>query len=449
MPEQDVVDGIVIIQIVESIFGEVQFEEQAGARVSISKIEEIIHAHQQPGQPLNADAIDRALLLAGDRPDATVSGNLREGRQPRTTDLLVKAGDKPLVSGTAATDNNGARSTGSERLTSVITLGSPMELGELVTANVIHTQGPEHALGDGSDYGRLAISVPVGLDGLTVGVSGSYLAYSLISPQFVALHANGTSATLGADSSYPLIRSRMRNLYINANYDHKFFDNYSQGAVSSRYTDDVASMGVSGNLFDSIGGGGANAASLTLTSGYLNLDGSPTSSSDASTARTAGTYGKLRFSLSRQQTITEELSLFGSFSGQRATKNLDSSEKFYLGGGDGVRAFPVNEAGGSDADMVNIELRQQLTGGLVLTGFFDYGWIAQNHNNDISGAASPNAYSLKGAGLALAWQTDFGPTFRATWAHRIGGNPNPSSTGNDQDGSLTLDRLWLSASMPF
>ena len=60
-----------------------------------------------------------------------------------------------------------------------------------------------------------------------------------------------------------------------------------------------------------------------------------------------------------------------------------------------------------------------------------------------------NDYSLKGAGLALAWQGNSGLNLRATWARRIGDNPNPTATGNDQDGSLVSNRFWLTASLPF
>ncbi len=58
-------------------------------------------------------------------------------------------------------------------------------------------------------------------------------------------------------------------------------------------------------------------------------------------------------------------------------------------------------------------------------------------------------YSLKGYGLSLGWQTSFGVNLKATWAHRIGDNPNPTNTGTDQHGSLNKNRLWLSASLHF
>jgi hypothetical protein len=38
---------------------------------------------------------------------------------------------------------------------------------------------------------------------------------------------------------------------------------------------------------------------------------------------------------------------------------------------------------------------------------------------------------------------------KALWARRDGQNPNPTTTGLDQDGSKLNDRFWLTASVPF
>ncbi len=49
----------------------------------------------------------------------------------------------------------------------------------------------------------------------------------------------------------------------------------------------------------------------------------------------------------------------------------------------------------------------------------------------------------------MAWLAGFGLNLKATWARRIGDNPNPTLAGNDQDGSLTKNRFWLQAKLPF
>ena len=449
LPRQDVSGGTVTIQIVEAVFGGMRIEGEKPSRESFDHVEDIIKYQQKLGTPLNADALDRALLLASDLPAVTVAGGLEEGAKPGETGLALKFTDKPLMMGDAAIDNTGSRSTGRNRFAGNLYLNSPLHESELITANFIHTQSSDKLSSDGSDYIRLGAMMPIGLDGFRAGINSSYMHYNLIAPEFSALDANGTSATAGLEASYPVIRSKMLNLFLNANIDHKAFNNYSLNTVTSQYMSDSVTLTMSGNLFDKIGGGGANSFSLAFTSGLLNLDGSPNRAADAATTQTAGNYNKVRFSLGRQQAITEELSVSASYSGQLAANNLDSSEKFYIGGFNGIRAYPTNEGGGSDAHMLNLELRQRLPEGFSLIGFFDYGRVLVNHDNHITGAAAPNGYDLKGAGVSVVWQSDDGPTLKATWAHRIGANPNPTSGGYDQDGTLIKDRVWLSASMSF
>jgi hemolysin activation/secretion protein/outer membrane protein OmpA-like peptidoglycan-associated protein len=441
LPAQDIADGVVTIQIVEAVFGGAHIQGDKAQRVSNEQLMRIVAAQLKTGEPLNADKLDRALLLADDLPGATVAGGLREGAQDHETDVDLKLGDEPLAVGEVGADNTGARSTGSNRLTANLSLNSPFKHGDLISANVMHTQG--------SDYLRLDGNIPLGSDGWRSGINASLLNYKLVAPEFTALDANGTSNTVGVEATYPLIRSRLKNLYLNLNADNKNFDNLSSGATTTNYKADTVTIGLDGNFFDNLGGGGANSTSLSLVDGRLNLDGSPNQAADAATTQAAGHYDKVRYAANRQQVITETVSLFASYSGQIASKNLDSSEKFYLGGSGGVRAYPASEGGGSEGQLADLELRWRLPHGFNFTGFYDYGHVLINKDNSFTGASALNDYALKGAGLSLAWQSDKGSTLKATYARRLGDNPNPALAGNDQDGSLVKDRLWLTASFPF
>jgi hemolysin activation/secretion protein len=441
LPQQDIVGGVVTIQIVEAVFGGVKLEGAPATRVSLAQIQRGVETQQKLGAPLSADALDRALLLADDLPGVVVVGSLVGGTQTSQTDLLIKLADEPLFMGEVMLDNTGSRATGEPRLSANLNLNSPLQRGDLLSANLIHS--------DGSDYLRLAGTLPVGDAGWRIGANASTMRYRLVTQEFAALDSHGTSTSVGLEASYPLIRSRLQNLYFNANADHKSFDNQANGATSTHYVTRNLGVSLSGNLFDKLGGGGANAASLALTSGQLDLAGSPNQALDATSTQTAGHFSKLRYSFSRQQVITDALALYGAFSGQWANKNLDSSEKFYLGGSSGVRAYPSNEASGALGQLLNLELRWRLPQGFNLASFYDYGQITINPDNNFAGAALLNDYSLKGAGLALDWQGTSGLNLKATWARRIGDNPNPSATGKDQDGSLTTDRLWVNASVRF
>lgn len=440
LPKQDITGGTVIIQIVEAKFGAVRVEGRT-RRVSAEKIKSIVETSQAPGTPVNAVALDRALLLIGDLPGLSATGSLAEGQNQAETDLVVKTLDGPMVTGNATADNAGERATGAGRLIVDASLNSPFGIGDRADVVLLGSQG--------SNYERLAYSLPAGSDGLRIGVNASHLDYKIVTSEFSALDAHGTSTTAGLEANYPLLRSRLKNLYVALNLDDKRFDNDSAGAATTRYTVRTAALGLYGNLFDSLGGGGANNASITLVQGNDDLAGSPNEGADALTTHTAGSFQKLRFSAAREQVIAGGFSLYADLSGQAASTNLDSSEKFYLGGSNGVRAYPVNEAGGAEGLLLNLEARQRLPANFIATGFFDLGSIRVNKDNDIAGAAAPNSETLKGGGVSFGWTASFGLSLKATVARRIGNNPNPTSAGDDQDGSYIKNRVWLQVSMPF
>ena len=440
LPQQDVSGGSVTIQIVEAVFGAVRVEGTA-RRIAAERLTALVDAALAPGAALNGDALDRALLLIDDLPGVSVTGRLSEGQRQAETDLVLAVVDGPLISGDVSADNTGSRSTGTARLLVSASLNSPLRFGDLASATLLHTRG--------SDYLRAAYSVPIGSRGWRVGVNASHLSYEVVLPELAQLDARGTSTTFGVDGNYPLLRSRLANLYTAVTFDRRRFDNQSAGATTTRYTADSASAGLYGNLFDNLGGGGANTASAALVQGRVDLNGSPNQAADAATTRTAGSFHKLRFAVARQQVLTDAVSLFGGLSGQRAGKNLDSSEKLFLGGPGGVRAYPVSEGGGSDGTLLNLEVRARLPANVSLTGFYDWGSVRVNHDNDITGAAVPNRFDLKGFGVSVGWVSGFGLGVKATLARRIGSNPNATLTGNDQDGSFRKNRLWLQASLPF
>jgi len=441
LPEQDIVGGVVNIRIVEAVFGGTKIEGAAPQRVSLARIQAILNAHQKVGEFLNADELDRALLVAGDLPGVGVSGTLRDGARPGETDLVLRVTDALPIKGNVSADNNGSRSTGTSRLNADLYFNSLLGQGDQISSSFI--------LSEGSNYLRVEATFPVGPKGWRVGANTSALTYRIVAPEFAALNATGSSYSGGIEANYPLIRTQQQNLYFNANADHKTYDNQSNGAVSSHYNANTVSLGLSGNRVDNLGGGSSNNASAVMTMGQLDLGGSPNQAADAASARTEGVFNKLHYSLSRQQVLDNNWSLYAALSGQWADTNLDSSEKFYLGGASGVRAYPANEVGGAIGQLFNLEVRRRMPQGFTLSGFYDFGQLVVNRNNNFTGAPVANNLLLRGAGLSLDWQQGAGVNLKATWARRMGDNPNPTATGTDQDGTLVLDRMWLNASLAF
>ena len=440
LPQQDVTASRVTIQIIEATFGKAVVEGQS-KRISARRIQQMVDAAQTPGKPVSADALDRAQLLISDLPGLSASGRLTEGQNPSETDLVVALTDTHIITGDVTLDNAGARFTGAGRVIVDASLNSALGIGDRADATLLHTQG--------SDYQRLAYSLPAGNDGWRVGAHGTHLSYRIVTSEFTALDARGTSSSFGLDTSYPIIRSRLKNLYFSASVEDQRFNNQSAGETSSRYSIADGTLGLYGNLFDTLGGGGANSASLTFMEGHVDLGDSPNETADALTTDTGGSFQKFNLTVSRTQTVTARFALFGSLSGQFSNKNLDSSQKLYLGGAAGVRAYPADEGGGSEGVLLNLEARERLPAGFNVVGFFDWGSVRINKDNDFVGAASPNTVDLKGAGLSVGWAASFGLSLKATVARSIGTNPNPTSTDDDQDGSHVENRVWVQATMPF
>lgn len=439
LPKQEIDGGVVSIQIVEARFGGVQTAGEG--RIAPGQARRIVESAQPVGSLLNADALDRAILLVDDLPGVGATGNLQAGERDTETALVLRLTPEPLLSGDVFIDNTGSRSTGAARIGANLSLNSPLLLGDQGVANLQHSEG--------SDYLRAAYSLPLGDAGWRAGINASALRYRLVAADFAALHARGSADSAGLEASYPLLRSRLSNLFLQINGDSKRYDNQANGAVSSHYKLDSLSVGLSGNRFDDFGGGGATSANLALVRGKVDLDGSPNQRADAASTRSGGSFSKLRYGLARQQALSETFSLAASLAGQYASKNLDSSEKFYLGGLYGVRAYPASEAGGSNGQLLNLEVRARLPLGVGLTGFYDWGHVTVNRDNNFAGAALVNGYALKGYGAALGWTAPFKLNLKAVWARRIGSNPSPNLNGSDQDGSLRKNRFWLQATMPF
>ena len=439
LPKQEVDQGVITIQVVESRLGELVFEGAPSKRVSKAQIQSILEAQQKVGEPLNQVRLERGVLIANQLSGLSVNSAFKEGETAQTTDVVLQLIDKPVVAGDIGLDNTGSAAAGQNRLSANAELRSLAGVGDVLSTNVSRTSG--------SEYGRLSYVWPVGSQGWRMGLNVSRLKYELISAEFKALQAKGSSSSTGLEASYPLVMRMQGHLHLTLNADTKTFDNQSNGAVTSRYAANNVALGLNGSSWDGFGGGGANALSMSLVSGRLNLNASPNQASDEATTRTNGEFSKLRFNVSRLQALMPKMAVYAGYAGQKASKNLDSSEKLYLGGANGVRAYPSNEAGGSVGQLVNLELRTYLPHSVTLTGFYDWGQVHVNRNNNYPGANPSNRLALQGAGLALAWQPHAKVIFKATWARRIGQNPAPTATGADQDGTLQKDRFWFTTSL--
>ena len=195
--------------------------------------------------------------------------------------------------------------------------------------------------------------------------------------------------------------------------------------------------------------------SAQWVSGNVDLSGSPNEAQDAATTQTAGRYNKLKLAASIKQNVGTQNTLVASAQAQYADKHLDGSEKMYLGGMQGVRAYPTNEAGGSLGNLMSLEWQRHLMlerQRMTIAGFYDVGHVTVNKNNNFTGAATQNKYGLSGYGMWVGGQVPSAQgltTWRLVWSRRAGQNPAKLPNGMDQDGSLVRDRWRFTINYAF
>jgi hemolysin activation/secretion protein len=285
---------------------------------------------------------------------------------------------------------------------------------------------------------------------LRIGLAASALDYTLGEP-FQSLDAQGSAWTGGTFATYPLLRGVSTNLYVVSGFDDRHYYNTSLGSVVSDKEVQSGYIGLSGDHQDDWLGSAVTLFGATMVAGNLDLSGSLVDQTqNRATARAGGAYQKFSLNASRLQSLTDKLRFYAGVSGQLATKNLDSSEKFSLGGPFGIRAYPVNEALGDEGYLMNFELRYEVYEHVELVGFIDHGGITL-HNDLWPNATEggPNHYTLSGGGVGINWVVPGNFIIRGSVAQRIGANPARSGDGNDSDGTYKAPHFWVSLSKAF
>ncbi len=426
VPAQEIKDGAVTIVVIEGHYGAVNLRNRSRLRDGVARH---VLDGLDTGGIVAAASLERRLLLLSDIPGVRVSSTLSPGSEVGTSDLLVDLNPGPLVTGNLEADNAGSPYTGAYQGGGTVNFNEPLGIGDVATIRVLTS-------GEGLQYVRGSYQALVG--DATVGAAYAYFHYRL-GRQFSSLHADGWEQIASLYASYPLIRSYDNNLQLVTDIDYRRFQD-TIGAISS-VTDrsaDVATVGLTGDHRDAIGGGGWDAYSLSVTGGSLDIETPLARAVDAQTARTQGGYGKLTFSLDRLQNIAGPFAIYASVRGQVASKNLDISEKMELGGAYAVRAYPEGEAYGDEGYVATLEGRLKLPnfvpglpGRLQLAAFLDTGWVRFEES---PWAPGPNSARRSGVGVGLSWAADNNFLVRVSYAHKIG--PEEATSSPDTSGQF-------------
>lgn len=408
LPPQKIRDGNIEIAISEGRLGETRLEGES--RVSADVV--YVYLDRLPkDQALALKTLERQVLLINDLAGGRANLDLQAGERPDSTDVILVQQTENLFSGRFEINNHGLPSTGEKRFGATLFASSPFNLGERVSFNALTSEGR------GLTSYNLRAELPLGGDGWRLFAGASRAEYSL-GGEFSQLDASGTVNSLRVGAIYPFVRSRTKTLRIQFEADQNALSD-SLRATNSQF--DKQSRGitttVSADSTDEFAGGGTSRADLVLRAGQLDL-GASAASLDATSGAlgSTGQFKKATLALQRLQTLSRDISLQFQLNWQITDKNLDSSEKFSLGGPASIPGYSSGEASGDGGVHTKLGLRWQVAPELAFAVFTDYAEVRLAQ--EPSPVATVNDKQLRDLGLSADWQwgSHFVANAVAAWA---------------------------------
>lgn len=430
LPAQDVKDGSVVIAVVPGQYGQIRIS--GNAHIDKERLQGMLFT-ANPGNIITRTELERMLLVINDVAGISVKATLTPGVTSGTADLVLETADQAGTTGVFYADNWGNRYTGQQRYGVQLTINNPGNTGDSLNLGGLTS-------GNGLNNYNLGYTVLVGNDGSKFSLKHSHVGYTL-GKSYASLDATGRAIVTDFDLSHPLVRSRNFSLYGGIGYQTKHLLDDTTSSHTPKHSN-LWNLSLSGNSADNWLGGGSNAFSLTHSLGGLYIN----DSTYVDTAGTEGHFSKTVITYQRQQYLQDNLTFLFNFTGQTAGNNLDSSEKLFLGGADGVRAYPQGETSADEGYKLTGEIRWRMPGlsntvsNVYLSGFYDYGRAVIN--KDASWSTDDNRKSLAGTGLGILWTKDKEFSIRLDYAWKNGDNAATSDT--DKSG-----RVWLQGAMYF
>ncbi|MGA0083446.1 MAG: ShlB/FhaC/HecB family hemolysin secretion/activation protein, partial [Candidatus Nanopelagicales bacterium] len=440
LPEQDIRNGIVTIQIIEGRLGKVIIKSEAQEpNLKLEIVRKFIENKISRQSILNINQLEKNIQNLNNIPGIQSVATLEAGQAVGETDVVIQLENRKRLSGTFQGDSFGSRSSGKSRATALVNVDSLLKEGEQFTIQRVQTIG--------SEYDAVAGSFRIGYDGTRGTLKAAKLRYDLGDP-FASTNPTGNSQELSLSIDKPLNAIGKTNLSSNFTLSKSDYENNNNTGshVEKKISRAIAKLNF--NRADQFYKGGVNYGSLSLTIGDLD-----DTSTNSTTNNAIGQFSKLNANVSRFQRLTDQNALQVNLSGQYSFKNLDSAEKFSLGGPYGIRAYPNSEGQGDHGLMANVELKHGFSKTLEGMIFYDWGWVQQHQNTystwNQNNPTLKNIYQLQGAGVGINWNIN--PTTNANWVFSttLGSNHGEDASGLDNDGLSKDKRSYLSVTSKF
>ncbi len=421
VPEQKIKDRIVTIGIIPGRIGKINIENKS--KLSESTIR-MLTSRLKSGKIMTTKQVETVLYSLNDLGGISAVGVLSPGLDTGTSDVTVKVADGKVSNTILYAENYGTHAAGryryvlTEDLFNIDRQGGHLNAGVLISNHDLHNY-------------TISYERPVGHSATTLGIGFSRMDYEL-GGVFSNLNANGISNTYSIYGSTPLWKKTSDSMRVTYGYDYKKLtdnlDKYTN--MNADKHSHAIYLGLAGQNRNNYS---ASTYSLTGYTGMVGMD-SDYANYLNSYNNTEGRWSKVVLDGSHVHKLDKSgnLDLYIRFQGQKASRNLDSSEKLFLGGANGVRAYPQGEGSGDEGILASAEVRYHTkVSGLTFSVYLDGGHV--NTNKDGSGGNE----TLKGWGIGVTYAQPSNYFMRFDYARRIG--------LDDQCGadSKAKQRMWF------
>lgn len=396
IPQQEVSDGVITLEVIEGYIGEVKFDDPLAKKSIVQDWLERLKLYR----PLKSEQIESVMLQLNDIPGVSLRAVLEPmpaGSPVGAVRLILEQRPVNRVSGQVSVDNNGSKFLG------------PYQAFAQVSAEVLPQQKTTFTLlsslpAKELKYGGLKHEIPVipagtlELYGTRTGAKPGYtLAPSEIKTD---------STLLGAGFNYKLIRQRQENLTARVAFESR---ETQSDILNTPLTRDSIRALRAGLTYETVDGwNGYDQMGATLSQGVKALGASRAGQLNLSRAKATPDFTKFEANIARIQGIGSSWMVATNASAQVANGPLYSSEEFGYGGQAFGRAYDDSEITGDHGVAASAELRYA---GLapwygvqaMPYSFYDYGVV---WNDDTPDQPARAAGSSAGAGLRL--QSDLG-----------------------------------------
>ncbi len=341
VPEQEIENGTVTIQVVEGKLGKI--EVSGNKRFE----QEEILARLQPLQDnpaLKESTLEKYLLGLNAIQGLEVKAILKPGDVFGTSDLTLKVEESRPYRIAFDADNFGSRFTGEQRYGLTGEVGSLLRLGDSLYLRGVKSDQDQV-------YINPSYTIPIGPHGTTATLSYTFADFNL-GGDLSALNAGGLANIFTLDVSHSLVRTRSSEFYLSLGGEIRNFENDLAGSLSSDDKLRDAYIAAGGFFKDPLRA--RTFYSLRLQQGFSESD-----VTDPLNSRFLGRGDVLisSFDVTRYQSaFIGKTYLIMMAKGQVVSKRVLSPDLFAIGGFGSVRGYPLAEAAGDNGFYVSAEL---------------------------------------------------------------------------------------------